>query len=534
MKRKTKDLTFSSLLLEQKHLFLLALALIFISEGAIHLFQLVKGRLVELAVAGSTSGLKLEFVKFIGLVLIIPVSFYLYSKVYLRISAYCLRRLRQAIFDSVLKRSYAQFIRHKEGRYLNAYTAQINILESSYFEGIFGFLQIVGTSVPGLYLVYSIYPPLLIVSVIGMVLAVALPDLFKKRIINLEKKAIEADEQNLSLFNEILNGLETIVNFAKERLFISRFRRSTAQYTEARHKWHRTMAASFHVAQLVLNVYSVVALLLVAAVVTDGSLGIGDYIAVLGILFNFTDNLPYTSHYLQRFKAAQENLNYINETIDFEDVPQAQDTVELEQVEDIVFDSISFTYPDSDKPILEDFSLRIGERGITQIQGESGRGKSTLLSLLCAYYSVDEGDIYLSGIALDRVANLNELVTIMRQDSIFFDGSLADNLSMYRPVSDEELMDGLCSLGLDHLAKPEVLHAPLGQYSGGEARRLMVLRALLRGSEIIILDEPLANLDPESIRLLEEVLAKEEDRFLIVITHQPISIPTQLSVSLCE
>ena len=61
-----------------------------------------------------------------------------------------------------------------------------------------------------------------------MVLAVALPDLFKKRIIKLEKKAIEADEQNLSLFNEILNGLETIVNFAKERLFIGRFRRSTA------------------------------------------------------------------------------------------------------------------------------------------------------------------------------------------------------------------------------------------------------------------------------------------------------------------
>ena len=101
----------------------------------------------------------------------------------------------------------------------------------------------------------------------------------------------------------------------------------------------------------------------------------------------------------------------------------------------------------------------------------------------------------------------------MRQDSIFFDGSLADNLSMYRSVSDEKLMDGLRRLGLDHLAKPEVLHAPLGQYSGGEARRLMVLRALLRGSEIIILDEPLANLDPESIRLLEEVLAKEEDRF---------------------
>jgi ABC-type multidrug transport system fused ATPase/permease subunit len=60
----------------------------------------------------------------------------------------------------------------------------------------------------------------------------------------------------------------------------------------------------------------------------------------------------------------------------------------------------------------------------------------------------------------------------------------------------------------------------------------MVLRALLRGSEIIILDEPLANLDPESIRLLEEILGKEKNRFLILITHQPVSIPTELSVSI--
>ena len=252
----------------------------------------------------------------------------------------------------------------------------------------------------------------------------------------------------------------------------------------------------------------------------------------MGILFNFTDNLPYTSNYLQRFKAAQENLNYINETIAYEDVPPVQNAVNLKRVEDISFDNISFTYPDSDKPILEDFSLKISERGITQIQGESGRGKSTLLSLLCAYYPVDEGEIYLSGMALDKVDNLNDLVTIMRQDSIFFDGSLAENLTMYRSVPDEELMSGLRRLGLSHLANHEVLHAPVGQYSGGEARRLMVLRALLRGSEIIILDEPLANLDPESIRLLEEVLAKQKDRFLILITHQPVSIPTQLSVSI--
>lgn len=530
MKCKTKKFTFFSLIFAQKYLFLLALLLIFISEGAIHIFQFVKGTMVELAITGNSNALRTELFKFVVLVLIIPISFYLYSKVYLRISALCVKSLREAIFDSILKRSYSQFIKHNEGRYLNAYTNQINILEISFFQGLFGFLQIVGTSIPGLFLIYTIYPPLLIVSIIGMVLAVALPELLKKKIVRLEKEAIKADENNLSLLNEFLNGIETILNFSQEKLFIRRFKASTKQYNQLRKKWFCNMAAGFDIAQLVLNIYSVASLFIVAMVVSDGILSIGDYIAVLGILFNFTDNLPYTSYYLQQFKASKENLNYINETLLYEEEAIAKDAIALSNIDNIHFDNITFSYPDNDKEILENFSLQINERGITQIQGESGKGKSTLLSLLCGYYPVDKGQIKLSDIPLQQIANLNELVTIMRQESIFFDGSLADNLTMYRPVSDEVLIQGLQRLGLTHLAKAEVLHAPLSEYSGGEARRLMVLRALLRKSEIIILDEPLANLDPESIQLLEEVLTEEDNRFLLVITHQEISIPTKLTV----
>lgn len=532
MKQKSKGLTFASLLFEQKKLFLFAVILISISEGAVHLFQLVKGRLVEHAISGNTSGLEVEIIKFICLVIIIPFSFYLFTKVNLRVRAFCLHRLRQSIFESILRRPYAQFIKHKEGRYINAYTNQINIIDESFFESIYGFLQILGTIVLGLILIYTIYPPLLFVSLIGMALAILLPEFLKTRIVRLEKKAIASDEINLSLFNEILDGIETIVNFAKENIFISRFRQSTAMYTHNRKKWQRSMAASFHLAQLILNIYSVLSLLIVAIVLVDGRLGIGDYIAVLGILFNFTDNLPYTSLYLQRFKAARENLNYINETIAFEEQPISENNVQLKRVEEIFFEKISFTYPNSNKQILEDFSLKIDKRGITQIQGESGSGKSTLLSLLCSYYPVDKGTIYLSGLELEQIINLNDLITIMRQDSIFFDGSLAENLTMYRPMHDNLLINGLCRLGLSHLATSDILHAPLGQYSGGEARRLMVLRALLRKSEIIILDEPLANLDAESIKLLEAVLSEEKDHFLLLITHQPVGVPTQLSLSL--
>jgi ABC-type bacteriocin/lantibiotic exporter with double-glycine peptidase domain len=61
---------------------------------------------------------------------------------------------------------------------------------------------------------------------------------------------------------------------------------------------------------------------------------------------------------LQSFKAAQENLNYINEIMAYEDMPVAQTAVCLDRVEDISFDRISFTYTGSEKPILEDFSFR--------------------------------------------------------------------------------------------------------------------------------------------------------------------------------
>lgn len=529
---KNKKFTLFSLLFEQKKLFFLALFMIFVSEGAIHLFQIVKGEIIELAVSGSSIGLQKELGKFVILIILIPLSFYLYSKVFLKIRALCAKSIRKGIFESIIKRPYSQYIQNDEGRYLNAYTSQISLLESSFFQGVYGFLQIVATSIPGLIFIYLIYPPLLLVSLVGMILSIIIPKLLEKKVVELEKKAIMAEEENLYLLNEFLNGIETIINFAKELLFIGRFKLSTKQYNEQRKKWFSTMAGGFHIAQLVLNVYSIVSLFIIATVVNDGILGIGNYIAVLGIMFNFTDNLPYTSHYLQGFKVAKENLKYINDTMAYQEEQIAKDSINIQRVEDIFFNNITFSYPGSDKKILKDFSLRISKRGITQIQGESGKGKSTLLSLLAGYYAPNKGEILLSGTGLPKIANLNELVTIMRQDSIFFDGSLADNLTMFRSMPDEKLISGLKSLGLDNLAKNEVLHAKIRDYSGGEARRLMLLRALLRESEVVILDEPLANLDRESIERLEKVLMKKENRFLLLITHQPVNIATKLTVNI--
>ena len=511
-------------------MFILAFVLVFLLEGSIHFFHIIKGSLVELAISENGTGFKVELLKFSGMVLIIPATFYLYSKVFLRISAYSLRNLRLSIFYSIVKRPFSQYIQHNEGRYINAYTNQISAIETSFFQCVFGFLQIVSTSVLGLFLIYSIYPPLVIVSIFGIILAVLLPELLRKVIVKLEKKAILANEANLSLLNEFLNGIETILNFEKEMSFISRFRQSTKDYNRTRKKWSLAMSGGFHISQLILNVYSVASLLIVAKVISNGTLSIGEYIAVLGILFNFTNNLPYTSIYLQQFKAARENLNYINETIAYKEQSLPKDTVNLDTVEEIRFKNISFSYPESDKLLLNQFSLLINGKGIIQIQGESGKGKSTLVSLLCRYYPVNEGNIYLSDVPIDKIGNLNELITIMRQETIFFDGSLAENLSMFSSISDEDLINSLKNLGLDNLAKPETLHAPFSNYSGGEARRLMVLRALLRKSEIIILDEPLANLDPESIQCLEKYLLGKNDCFILLITHQDLSIPTKQTV----
>ena len=130
----------------------------------------------------------------------------------------------------------------------------------------------------------------------------------------------------------------------------------------------------------------------------------------------------------------------------------------------------------------------------------------------------------INGEEAQLIENIPELITIMRQDAIFFNDSLRHNLNMYQEVEDSEIIDKMRALGLDKYASVDALNRPMNYsaetFSGGEARRLSLVRSLLKPSEILILDEPLANVDEETIEKIVEQLLGLRDQYVLIVTHQ--------------
>jgi len=196
----------------------------------------------------------------------------------------------------------------------------------------------------------------------------------------------------------------------------------------------------------------------------------------------------------------------------------------------VVFSSVQLRYAPGSPPALDGLDLEIPDGGHVAILGPSGAGKSSLGRLLVRFWDY-EGEIRLGGHDLRRYRpdDLRRLVGIATQDAQLFNGSVRDNLLMAAPEADVAAMDHV--LEVVQLAGfvrdlPDGIDTWIGEagarLSAGQARRLVLARALLRDPRILILDEPTENLDAATARrLIASLRAATQHRTVILITHDP-------------
>jgi len=202
-------------------------------------------------------------------------------------------------------------------------------------------------------------------------------------------------------------------------------------------------------------------------------------------------------------------------------IPPIQGTVRFEDVE--------FAY-EPEKPVLHGISFLAEPGTVTALVGSSGSGKSTIISLICAFHSPTKGRVLVDDFDLARV-DLNTFrsqLGVVLQDSFLFDGSIRENIKFSRPDATEEQFLFACRTArVDEFAErfPETYSTIVGErgvkLSGGQRQRLSIARALLAEPRILILDEATSSLDSESEAMIQGGLNQlMQGRTTFVIAHR--------------
>jgi subfamily B ATP-binding cassette protein MsbA len=196
---------------------------------------------------------------------------------------------------------------------------------------------------------------------------------------------------------------------------------------------------------------------------------------------------------------------------------------------DVAFRNVNFAY-EHEKPVLHGISFESKPGTATALVGSSGSGKSTIISLICAFHTATSGQILVDGVDLAtvQISSYRNQLGVVLQETFLFDGSIRENILFSRPDATEgQLMDACRIARVDEFAErfPEGYETIVGErgvkLSGGQRQRLSIARAILADPRILILDEATSSLDSESEAMIQAGLNHlMHGRTTFVIAHR--------------
>jgi ABC-type multidrug transport system fused ATPase/permease subunit len=195
----------------------------------------------------------------------------------------------------------------------------------------------------------------------------------------------------------------------------------------------------------------------------------------------------------------------------------------------VAFNDVTFSY-EPGKPVLHGISFESKPGTVTALVGSSGSGKSTIISLICAFHTATGGQVLIDGIDLAtiRLSSYRQQLGVVLQETFLFDGTIRDNIFFSRPEATEEQLMEACRIArVDEFAErfPEQYDTIVGErgvkLSGGQRQRISIARAILADPRILILDEATSSLDSESEAMIQNGLSYlMQGRTTFVIAHR--------------
>ncbi len=317
--------------------------------------------------------------------------------------------------------------------------------------------------------------------------------------------------------------------------YVNRYRQGAGKVHKTMSSLHRKVEKMEAVNTLAAMLFSLVCYIYVGVKALLGMVTVGSVVKYVSAFTKFSVSLSGVVDLYVSLKIISEYLICFVNFMEIEN-QKYDGTLPIEKRDDneyeFEFRDVSFSYPNSEKPVLNhiSFKIRIGKK--MALVGPNGAGKTTFIKLLCRLYDPTEGEILLNGIDI-RYYDYQEymqIFSVVFQDFKLFSFSIAENVAASKEYDEERVRDCLNKAGFSkRLAGLEgnidtnlyQLEEDGVEISGGEAQKIAIARALYKDSPLVILDEPTSALDPESeyeiYRSFDELV---EEKTAIYISHR--------------
>ncbi|CAF0764189.1 unnamed protein product [Didymodactylos carnosus] len=347
--------------------------------------------------------------------------------------------------------------------------------------------------------------------------------------VNMNKADNEAGNKAI----DSLINFETVKYFNNEEHEIERYGKVLSQYEIASIKTQTSLAMLNFGQNAIFSLGLTGIMLLAASGITDGSMTVGDLVAVNGLIFQLSMPLTFLGSVYREVKQSVTDmetmfrLTMIKSAVkDKENAPPFQIS---HTASSIVFDNVTFGYLKEQK-ILDKLTFEVPSGKKVAIVGGSGSGKSTIIRLLYRFYDPQDGEIRINNENIQHVSlsSLRKAIGIVPQDTVLFHDTILYNINYGNLKATKEQVYEAAKLAEVHNAimrMPKQYDTMVGErglkLSGGEKQRIAIARALLKDPIVLVYDEATAHLDTVTEQaILKSLRTLTKNRTSIVIAHR--------------
>ena len=358
---------------------------------------------------------------------------------------------------------------------------------------------------------------------------------YTRRIKKASRDVRKKESELVSIVQEVFSSIRVVQAFAREDYEEKRFEGTSLENVEMALRARAIKARLSPIVDVIVAVGTCLVLWYGARIVLEGRMTAGSLVVFVLYLSNMYKPMRDLSKMTDTVSKASVGYERIKEVLETEsrvrDLPRARRAPRFRG--DIKFEDVSFSYQ-PDIPVLKNVSLEIKPGQTAAFVGPTGAGKSTIISLVARFYDPTSGVIKIDGqdIRSYTLRSLRQQMSFVLQDTLLFRAPLWKNIAYGKPEARRSEIVRAAELANAHefIEKlPEgydTVAAEKGiSLSGGQRQRIAIARAILRGSPILILDEPTSSLDAPSEQLVVEALERlMEGKTSIIIAHHLATI----------